>query len=238
MLETILKWHPCTLLPPHLTTTPDEASVNLAALLGQIARRPGAPAAMLRTTAARLARYIGAPATDLKLDTTHAALPGLAAFLGQITQKNRSPLTHNSVQSYLNYAHIPLALARKSGWKPTPIPAELAWQSALGTIQTAQLTKGCAGLMRFVIARGRMLLEFNDADLGAFVRFKTDTGQNPKYARRVARAFRKFVLEAGLTSRFPRLSLPRSDYFFGFTVGKMPRPLRSEGCALVDYNYV
>jgi hypothetical protein len=38
---------------------------------------------MLRTITAHLARYIGALATDLKLDTKHPALPGFAAYLAK-----------------------------------------------------------------------------------------------------------------------------------------------------------
>jgi hypothetical protein len=234
MLDVTREPHPCTHFPRFLTTIPGHPSATLTVLLDRIARRPGTPAAMLRTTAAHLARYMGASVANLKLDTTHPALPGFAAHLGRKAQKNGSPLTYNSVQSKLNHARILLALARKSGWKLMPILAELAWQSALGTIQTAQLPKGCPGLTRFVIAPGRTPFEFNDADLGAFVGFKTDTGRKPKYARWVARTFRKFVLEAGLTSRFPRLSRRRSDYFFGNSVGKMPEPLRSVVRASVD----
>lgn len=102
-------------------------------------------------------------------------------------------------------------------------------------MQTAQLPKGDPGLIRFVIARSRTLLEFNNVELGASVRFKTDTVRNPNYARRVARSFRKFGLLAGPTSCFPRLSRLRSGYSFGMAVGEMPEPLRSLARALVDY---
>ena len=128
------------------------------------------------------------------------------AHLGRKAQKNGSPSTYSFVQSNLNHARIPLALARESGCNLTPILAHLTWQSVLGTIQTTQLPKGGSGLVRFVIARGSTPLEFNEFDLGAFVRFKTYTGRNRKYARRVARSFRKFGLQAGLTSCFPGLS--------------------------------
>jgi hypothetical protein len=48
---------------------------------------------MLSTTAAHHARYVGASATDLELETVHAALPGFAAYLVRIAQKNGGPLT-------------------------------------------------------------------------------------------------------------------------------------------------
>lgn len=140
-LEAIPEPHPCALFPPLLTTIPGHPPATLTVLLDRIARRPGTAAAMLGTTAAHPARHMGASVTNARLDTTHPALPGFAAHLDRIAQKNGSPLTYNSVQSYLNHALILLALARNSGWKPTPIPAELAWQSELGTIQTAQLPK-------------------------------------------------------------------------------------------------
>jgi hypothetical protein len=114
MLDVTLEPHPCTRFPAALITISDQPPATLAAPLDQIARRPGAPAAMLGTTAAYLARYIGAPKSDLKLDTVDAALSGFAAYLGQITRKNGSPLMRNSIRSYVNYAHILLALARDS----------------------------------------------------------------------------------------------------------------------------
>jgi hypothetical protein len=110
-LETISELHPCApLLPPlngipnqqilrldiqtMVDVTRDPHSLNafscaisgqppatLAALLDQIARRTGVPASMLRTITAHLARYIGAPVTDLKLGFWDAELPSFAAYL-------------------------------------------------------------------------------------------------------------------------------------------------------------
>lgn len=153
ILEAILESHPSTLALPTLTTTPAQLPATLAALLDRIsADQTGAPTAMLRVTAAHLECYVGAPATEPKFDTVHAALPGFANFLAQSKRKSGGPLARNSVRSHANYARILLRLARELGWSRTPSPAELAWHSVLGT---AHLPKGCAGLGRFAVARGR-----------------------------------------------------------------------------------
>lgn len=110
-LETISELHPCALLLPPLNgihnqqifrldiqtmvdVTRDPHALNalsyaisgqppatLAALLDQIARRPGAPGTMLRTITAHLVRYIRVPATDLWPGVWYADLPRFAAYL-------------------------------------------------------------------------------------------------------------------------------------------------------------
>jgi hypothetical protein len=87
MLDVTLEPHPRTLFPAPVIAIPDQPPAILGALLYQIASRPGTPAAMLSTTAAHLACYIGAPATDLKLGTWEAALPGFAVYL--VKQRRR-----------------------------------------------------------------------------------------------------------------------------------------------------
>ena len=70
MLESIFEFPSRTIPYTPLTTTNDQAPATLTALLERInAARPDAPSAMLHTTAAHLARYIGAPVTELRLDT-------------------------------------------------------------------------------------------------------------------------------------------------------------------------
>ena len=60
MLDVTREPHPCTHFPRFLTTIPGHPSATLTVLLDRIARRPGAQAAMLRSTAVYLARYKGA----------------------------------------------------------------------------------------------------------------------------------------------------------------------------------
>jgi hypothetical protein len=214
-------------------TMPASAPVTVAGLIAQVAsHRPEAPLAMLRSTAAHLERYLGVPATNLPLNTVHDALPGFAQFLGQSKQRNGKPLTRNSIRSYINYARILLNLAAELGWVRTPGATELAWQAALAG---HLLPEGCPGLVRFGVARGIPPQQFDDADLDAFIGFKVANGRHPKYARKVASAFRGFLADRGLSGRFPRLSPPRRDYFFGIPAGRMPEPLRSEVRALVNY---
>ena len=109
MLDATLEPRSYMLLPPALTTIPEQPPATLATLLDQIERRLSDLAATLRTTASYFARYIGAAETDLELGTVHAALPGVEASLGQVTQKNGSSLTAISISSYVNYAHILLS---------------------------------------------------------------------------------------------------------------------------------
>jgi len=57
MLDVTREPQPGTFSPPLLTTIPGHSPATPTVLLDRIARRPGAQAAMLRSTAVYLARY-------------------------------------------------------------------------------------------------------------------------------------------------------------------------------------
>jgi hypothetical protein len=67
MLDVTRKPQPGTFSPPLLTTITGHPPATLTDLLDRIARRPGTPAATLSPITTHPVRYIGAPATDLKV---------------------------------------------------------------------------------------------------------------------------------------------------------------------------
>jgi hypothetical protein len=172
-----------------------------------------------------------APA-ELEIAMIRANMPGFAAFLAQLRTRQGKKLAPNSVAAYAHHAHLLLRLAGSLGWRPTPSTAESAWNDLLAGIQ---LSTGSRALVRFAIARELLPAQFGDKEIDAFVAFKADAGQKPKYTRKLIRAFRCTIADAGIGAQLPHLSPPRTDYFFGIPTALMPNPLQSELRGLIQF---
>lgn len=203
------------------------SSTRVVDLLDAIAKmRPDLPVAMLTTAATHFSTYVGVPLLDLKIAILQSAMPGFSLFLKKLTSKKGKPLNRNSVRSYKNYALLLLRLAVDLlRWSAETSKAEAKWEEALGGIK---LPVGCSGIVRFAVAAEKAPGQLSNVDLLKFKELKVANGRHPKYVQDLLGEFRLMIVKNELRDKFPLITHPLDDRFYGIATAKMPEPGRTQ----------
>jgi hypothetical protein len=182
--------------------------------------------AMLRTTAGLLSASLNVPVERLKIDVLVDVVAPFKAYLKGRRYKQ------NAVRSYSNYAGMLLRRAKKLGWTPQSPEVPEPWKPILAA---AGKEKGCAGVVRYAIRKGKPPLEFTDDDLSAWGMMMLNLKRSHWYVQRVKRNFRRLLSECRFAQQFPGISFRSGDPKYAIPLRSFPPQLRAEVEALLKW---
>ncbi len=188
---------------------------TLADLLNTFQRDPPSNIAMLRTTSAHLAKFIGKQLDEILLDSILDVKDRFRRYL------ESSPYKEASIRSYVNYARILIKQAQARGWRPGDGLSE-QW---LSIVETAK-KKRCGVLARSMAKLGKAPGEITAADVERWIADRVQQGCSFKYEKAKKRLFWRLLRDGAYHpegTSFP-LQAPR----YGIPLDRLPRTLRNE----------
>ena len=96
----------------HEAASGHKNAASLADILSRLNSNPTSQTPMLRSTAGKIAAYLGKPIDQISLDLIHARREGFRPFLERLRHKE------GAIRAYVNYLRILLETAEELGWRP------------------------------------------------------------------------------------------------------------------------
>jgi integrase len=188
---------------------------SLAELLVHLNNQPTSQLPMLRTTAGKIAAFLGRSINEISLDLIFANRERFRSFLEAQRYKE------GSVRSYVNYLRMLLEAAEGLGWRPfVHLPVE--WQRV---IDLASKNK-CLTVMKFMAQAKGTPAEVTQEDLHNWIELSINEGNFfPTAQHEVFRAWGTLVA-CGYTKNAPVSFLRKKRY--GVPLSDLPVVLKEE----------
>jgi integrase len=188
---------------------------SLADLLLLLNSSKSSQLSMMRTTAGKIAAFLGKPIDEISFDLIYANRDGFRPFLESLRYKE------TSIRSYVNYLRMLLQAAEGLGWQAfAHLPVE--WQPVVDLARR----KKCLAIVKF-IAQGNATPEnVTQEDLNRWIELRVSQGKHYVTARwQVDSAWRTLVA-CGYTKNAPFVFLRKKNY--GVPLLEFPARLREE----------
>lgn len=196
---------------------------SLADLLSCLNSEPSSQTPMLRSTAGKIAAFLGKSIDQISLDLIHANREGFRPFLESQRYKEAS------VRSYVNYLRILLEAAGGLGWKPHARVSK-EWQAVLDVAKKNR----CLPLIKLLAQTKETPEQVTREDLERLIEARVKQGKCA-YAtiREKLSAVWRTLVACGYRENAPATYL-RTKYY-GVPVSKLLSPLKEEVRELVRW---
>jgi integrase len=197
---------------------------SLADLLSCLNSEPSSQTPMLRTTAGKIAAFLGKPIDQISLDMVHANREGFRPFLESQRYKE------GSVRTYVNYLRILLDAAGELGWKPhVRLPKE--WQAVLDLAKK----KKCLTITKYLAEMKESPKQVTQADLERWMEASIKQGKRYVTAQSNVNAVWRTLAACGYVENVPRATLRKKNY--GVPLSDFPSPLREEVTEVLRWKF-
>jgi integrase len=177
---------------------------------------------MLRTTAAKIAAFLGKSVDEISLDLVHASREGFRPFLE--TQRYKE----GSVRSYVNYLRMLLEAAAELGWKPfASLPRE--WVPVLTLAKTSR----CLTLMKSLAQTKKSPEEITQQDLDHWIHLSVEQGKRYASAQGEVNGAWRTLVACGYVKNAPFPFLRKK--YYGVPLSKLPVLLKQEVAELLRW---
>jgi len=188
---------------------------SLADLLSHLNSDPTSQTPMFRSTAAKIAAFLGKSIDQITLDLVHAKREEFRPFL------ERQRYKEGSVRTYVNYLRMLLDAAGRLGWQPH---AHLSkeWQEVLDVAKKNE----CLTITKYLQQLKSSPENITAEDLERWTELRVKRGMCFSTAKaNVSKVWRTLVT-CGYVKNVPQAFLRRK--MFGIRTSKFPEPLKGE----------
>ena len=189
---------------------------SLADLLSYLNSQPSSQTPMLRSTAGKIASFLGKSLDQVSLDLIHANRESFRPFLEGQRYKEAS------VRSYVNYLRILLEAAEGLGWKPH-LHLSKEWQAVFEVAKRNQ----CLTVVKLLAQAKETPAQVTQEDVEHWLEVHVKQG---KYCYATIRANSnaawRTLVDCGYTKHAPAAYLRKKKY--GVSLSRLPSPLREE----------
>lgn len=198
---------------------------SLADLLVHLNSQPTTQTPMLRSTAAKIAAFLGTSPDDIPLDLIQLNREGFRRFL----ESRR----HNEggVRSYVNYLRILMNAAQELGWQPYA-GVSRDWQIVLD----AAGGNDCVSVVKWLATVKDSPSVVTEGDFDAWILQRTLEGERYPLLRNKVNACWHTLIACGYTQNAPRVYFRKRNY--GVPLSDFPLPLRNEVTELLRWKTV
>ena len=203
-------------------TVQDQPPATLKDLLDRLVAQPTKRMAMLRHTAAQVAKFLNKQPQEIFIDSLQSERDAFLRFL-----RSRK-YAENSVKTYSNHVRILQQKARDLGWKPTKVVTE-SWRTVFEIAKQRKCSKLVLHLARIRTAPNEVMLQ----DIEQWAEEKVQQGQSYFQLKRKAARFWRILLECKCTDLDLTTVLRRSCY--GIPFREFPDDLMAEVGALLKW---
>lgn len=205
-------------------TAPTERVETLQDLLGVIENRERRHLyAMLRATAAHISMCCGRPPHLITLKE----LPSLRkTFSGYMWERHeKGDCMRNTARTNVNNFGILAQKAKQYGTSEPSSDVSKLWRGIRAAISREY---GSLDIVRDAVEKGISPKDYSEQHLNSWCDKMAKSGRHPAYIRDRMKAFRKRILEAGLSGLLPKLSFNGRKQNYGVPLEKFPEPLRTQ----------
>lgn len=201
----------------------ERVNVNsLADLLTRLNSQTTSQTPMLRTTAGKVAAFLGKPIDEISLDLVYARQEGFRPFLESQRHKE------GAIRSYVNYLRILLQAAEGLGWKPFA-RLSVEWQSVLDLAKK----NGCLGLSKFLAQTKQTPEDVTQEDFERWINLKVKQGTRYVTTTKQVSAAWHTLVACGFDKNAPIAVLRKKRY--GVPFSELPVLLREEVTELLRW---
>lgn len=195
---------------------------TLADLLLYLKSKPTSQTPMLRSTAGKIAAFLGKPLEEISLDLIHAKREGFRPFLESQRHKE------GAVRAYVNYLRMLLEAAGELGWTPH---ARLSkeWQAVLDRAKKNL----CLTITKSLAQVKESPEQITQDDLDNWTQWSVKQGMRYSTANLNVGKVWRTLMECGYRKNVPIANLRTKDY--GILHSDFPSPLREEVAELLRW---
>ena len=195
---------------------------SLADLLIQLNNEPTSQLPMLRSTAAKVAAFLGKSVEEVSLDLVHAHREGFRPFLQSQRYKE------GSIRSYVNYLRILMQSAEELGWGPF-MHQSSEWKPVLDLAKKNY----CLALAKVLAETKKTPADVTQDDLNRWAEVSIARGIRYVTVKSRVNAAWRTLISCGYTRNAPPSFLRRKNY--GVPVSEFPPRLREEVNELIRW---
>jgi hypothetical protein len=196
---------------------------SLADLLSYLNSKPTSQTPMLRTTAGKIAAFLGRSIDAIPLDLVHANREGFRSFLEGQRHKE------GAVRSYINYLRMLMETAESLGWRPFA-KLRIEWQSVLEQARKNH----CLPLIKLLAQSKETPEQVSQADVDRLIEMRVTQGRCAYVTiRESTSAIWRTLVACGYRKNIPATYLRTKNY--GVPTSKLPSPLKEEVAELVRW---
>lgn len=208
---------------PADNSAPSRTNVeSLADLLSYLTSNSTPQTPMLRSTAAKIAAFLGRSPEQIPLDLIHANRERFRPFLE--TRRHKE----GAIRAYVNYLRMLLDVAITMGWRPN---ARLSreWQILLDQAKK----NSCLTISKFLAQTKESPDEIREADLEHWLHDRVKQGSSYVAAHTSVNNVWRTLIECGYVKNVPAPFLREKNY--GIPISHFPSPLKEEVAELVRW---
>jgi integrase len=202
--------------------TPPTNVESLADLLLYLKSKPTSQTPMLRSTAGKIAAFLGRSPEEISLDLIHANREGFRPFLEGQRHKE------GAVRAYVNYLRMLLDAAGELGWMPHSRLSK-EWQAMLDMAKKNM----CLTITKSLAQQKGSPDQITQDDLDNWTQLSVKQGMRYSTAHLNVSKVWRTLMQCGYVKNVPIANLRTKDY--GILHSDFPSPLRDEVAELLRW---